>query len=186
MSPSRDVTSLHSALDALEAHVAGVEADWRARAASVSGWSVAQQVEHTLRAFSAMLGVVVSLAPSGSAPPQARAARARPTFAGRFVLFTGRIPRGRGRAPATLLPVEEPTQAAARELLAAARAELRRLSEAREDVGRWPGALPHPALGLFSAAHWLRFARIHTLHHLRLVADILRAAGRQRNLSTGG
>ena len=43
------------------------------------------------------------------------------------------------------------------------------------DAGRLQdvkGTLPHPLLGAFRAAAWVRFADVHTRHHLRIVADI--------------
>lgn len=173
----RDAARLREALGALGGRVAGPEADWRLRQPSVSSWSVAQQVDHTLRAARSMLAAAGSLAPEGAASAEARAARARLNMPGRMVLWLGRIPRGRGRAPPEVLPGDDPTREASGALLVEVRTRLEALVPRLQDLAHWPGALPHPALGRFAARHWMRFARIHTRHHLALVDDILRSRG---------
>lgn len=65
-----------------------------ARAPAVSGWSVAEQLEHLLRVDRGILGRLGEAA-RGSAPEAAGG----PSVTGRLVLVTGTIPRGRGSAP---------------------------------------------------------------------------------------
>lgn len=177
MNPVREVFLLRTALVRLEARLNGSDAAWHAREATVSSWSVAQQVDHALRAAQTMLAAAASLAPEGAATAAARAARARLNLPGRVVLWLGRIPRGRGQAPAAVLPGTEPERELARGRLSEVRTQLDALAPRATELARWPGALPHPALGRFAARHWLRFAPIHTEHHLAIVDDILRAQG---------
>ncbi|MFT5476610.1 MAG: hypothetical protein ACI8Y8_001949 [Planctomycetota bacterium] len=47
-----------------------------------------------------------------------------------------------------------------------------------DKVAGAPGAIVHLQLGALSAAHWLRFARLHGEHHLAIVRDIGRYIGR--------
>ncbi len=37
------------------------------------------------------------------------------------------------------------------------------------------GTQDHPMLGVFDSAQWLRFAHIHSRHHSKIIAEILRA-----------
>jgi hypothetical protein len=53
---------------------------------------------------------------------------------------------------------------------AAGLAEVARL-EAR--LPRIAGRIRHFAFGLMTACQWLRMARIHTRHHLAIIADLL-------------
>ena len=46
------------------------------------------------------------------------------------------------------------------------------LAERAGDLRSVPGRLPHPLLGPFRAAQWMRFARLHTAHHLAIIKDI--------------
>lgn len=175
MARTRDLERLRAALASLATRVDGPAADWGARAPAISAWSVAQQVEHALRAAKGTLRAAASFAPEGAATPEARTTSARPTIAGRAVLWLGRIPRGKGRAPKHVLPDALPDAATSRALLREADQELIALAPRWGALGGWRGASPHPALGVLSADQWARFTRIHTEHHVALIEDILRA-----------
>jgi hypothetical protein len=95
---------------------------------------------------------------------------------GRFALATGWVPRGVGKSPKGLLPVE---QSAAE--LAGRCSEMRRIycerplpAHVRENPRP---VLRHPYFGGLSAAQGLHFLGIHTHHHLKIVADIRRHGG---------
>ena len=91
------------------------------------------------------------------------------------VLVQGCYPRGESQAPRTVQPPDEVDL----ELLAEEYTGLGRLLETvrglAEQVASAPGAIVHLQLGALSAAHWLRFARLHGEHHLAIVRDIARA-----------
>ena len=94
---------------------------------------------------------------------------------GRVLLACGRIPRGRGKAPRG----SEGEERSAAELAGAierVRAELGRLENDSERLGRRKPVLRHPYFGGLDARQSLRMLAIHTDHHLRIVADIRRAA----------
>jgi hypothetical protein len=89
------------------------------------------------------------------------------------ILARGRLPRG-AQAPRFVMPPANPDLALVREIhaetVAAARsAELAAPPESGSGI-------PHQALGVLSAAEWIRFARMHSAHHLRIAAAVLAAA----------
>jgi hypothetical protein len=90
-----------------------------------------------------------------------------------FVLLTGRIPRGRGKAPKVTLP-ERTGFKGLEEEIEAEKAELRALTV--DAIRRFE--MNHPGFGRLNGRQWLRFLSIHRRHHLRIISDIARAARR--------
>lgn len=134
---------------------------------AVSGWSVAQHLDHSLKVGAGMLRRIVK--PSTEAMPAL-------DWRGHAVLLLGRIPRGKGKSPAAVEGVEVPAEAllAAHDACTAVYREVADrpvLLEARSRVMR------HPYFGGLTAAQTLRFVEIHTDHHLRIVDDILSSRG---------
>ncbi|HSM14493.1 MAG TPA: DinB family protein [Thermoanaerobaculia bacterium] len=131
----------------------------------VSGWSVAQQIDH-------LLIVVERTVERLMAKPEALPRGL--TWTGRIVLALGWFPRGSARAPKGF----EGRELTARELaerLAALRAGLAELAAARDVLERRDPVVPHPYFGGLDAARALRNAVVHTEHHLSIVRDIRRA-----------
>ncbi len=134
----------------------------------VSAWDVGQQVEHLARADSGIVKWVLATIDE----PGRGQRTGRPSGAGRAVLATGWIPRGRGRAPegtvpgglseADLLGRLEAVRATCEEL----RPRLRALQRSRR-------TREHPVLGHFTPAEWLRFLHVHHRHHDKIIRKIL-------------
>ncbi len=143
-----------------------------ARAPQVSQWSVLEQIDHLIRADDLILQAIQRTL--ASPPPDVEL---RPVWIGRLVLWTGFIPRGRGKAPA-------PTQPAARSRpemekeLGRVRAGVEALESRLGEMIVSPGRAAHPALGGFTAAQWLRFMDLHHEHHFKIIDDIGRQAAR--------
>lgn len=140
------------------------------RAERVSAWSVAQHLDHLAQANRLCAAAIVSLVESPPSGPEPEL-----TPAGRAVLQTGTIPRGRGQAP----PATKPSAASiseTRSRLHAAHSALTAIGERLAAVDEAPGRLAHPSLGGFNAYEWLCFIAIHTRHHLEIIEDIQRAA----------
>lgn len=135
----------------------------------VSRWSPAQQVQHVLLGLVAFAKTLERLERGGH---EKIAPRGAPRLVGRAVLLTGWIPRGRAQAPESLVPDAIPGRAGLLEMLGDARGRWEALVPRAKELRQVPGALPHPMLGAFTAAQWVRFARVHTDHHLAIVADI--------------
>jgi len=143
-----------------------------ARVDSVSHWSVQQQLDHLLHTDTALLqGLRKGLA------GEARETRGGPSPMGWFVLLTGFIPRGKGKAPEFVLPTDRSSE----EIAAGLEETLHgfeALADSLEQIERSPGRIPHPILGRFNSVQWLRFAVLHHWHHNKIIADILRSQGR--------
>ncbi|MEO8215528.1 MAG: DinB family protein [Acidobacteriota bacterium] len=130
---------------------------------SVSAWSPAEHLDHSLKVCSGILESVITAEPVKSRPI---------TLVGRIVLFIGVIPRGRGRAPERYTPV----RASGEEIRHSAGVVgelVRRAAGSPLGASRAP-VVRHPVFGGLSVGQTLRFAEIHTAHHMKIVRDILR------------
>ncbi|MBL8114683.1 MAG: DinB family protein [Acidobacteria bacterium] len=160
------VRSMSAALDSLAAALDGAHGPVTASAPRVSAWTIAQQIDHALKANQAFFERI-----AGAKEPLPGGIR----LMGRVVLSTGFIPRGVGKSPKAVLG-EPLTDAQLREAYAACR---KAFDEActREDlfVNRWPVA-KHPYFGPLNAEQSMKFCAIHTRHHLALIRDIGRSA----------
>jgi hypothetical protein len=146
-------------LDSLRSHVD----DAPVRALNVSGWSVGQHLHHC---GLAMVGICEELA--ASTPPMPCVPFSVPRL---MVLGTGRIPRGRAKAPESVLPEAEPGVAMVREILDRSQHGLDNAAGLADTA--W---FNHPFLGPMSRRTTLRFIAIHNRHHLRLIQSIIKAA----------
>jgi DinB superfamily len=156
-----------------------------ARAEAVSGWSVAQQLEHLLRVERSVLAMLHRIL-----DPAEQSAVQGINALGRAVLLTGFMPRGVAKAPAAALPNEEAMAAAS-----AAAAQLTEVDRRIDALGlrlaelarpRRSGLrLAHPRFGSLDGPQWLRFLGIHSHHHLKIVRDIRRARGLTPGLPRG-
>lgn len=156
-------------LDALAAQAADRETA-ALRADRVSGWSVAEQLEHLMVSDRSILRALDTML-AGEKP----SAGGGPSLAGRAILGFGYIPRGVGRAPKAVVPgkMEPP------EIEAGFRELRQRYGALEKDLGRiersdW--TFPHPLLGNFDCRRWLRFVTVHHRHHQKIIRDIVAAA----------
>ena len=86
----------------------------------------------------------------------------------RLILLTGIIPRGRGKSPNAVIPNDQTTESALRELLAEASFSAQKAAES--DCDCW---WKHFAFGVMKRDEALKFVEIHNKHHLKIVSDIL-------------
>jgi hypothetical protein len=125
----------------------------------VSKWFVHNHLEHILRANSSILDKILDERPIVEKKSK--------NFFAYVMLLTGSIPRGKGESPDFLQPKNIGT-----ELM------LRELNDIREKINRVDlkkGSVlveTHPYFGTFSINEWIRFMRIHTEHHLKIIQDI--------------
>jgi hypothetical protein len=87
--------------------------------------------------------------------------------------MSGRIPRGRGKAPDVALPKQDVTKDELLSLLD--RSEQGIMQAAQLESKRW---FKHFAFGILDRDKSLRLLRIHNRHHLRIIADIVAAKGK--------
>ncbi|MCE9594426.1 MAG: DUF1569 domain-containing protein [Planctomycetes bacterium] len=128
----------------------------------ISRWSVGMHVHHCALSVSA---IVTEL--ERSVPPPPFAWR---SWIGRIVVWRGRLPRGRAQAPEQVQPSVEASPEQLLELLDAAARDIERARGLSAD--RWFG---HFALGVLPRDRALRFVEVHTLHHARIVEELLAA-----------
>jgi hypothetical protein len=88
------------------------------------------------------------------------------------ILRRGRLPRG-ARAPRFVSPPERLERPALLDALHGSRAALEAVGLVLEQVADAPWIIPHQELGALDATRWLRFARVHSAHHLRIVSAIV-------------
>ena len=138
-------------------------------AEKVSLWSAAQHVWHIASANLLIFSAIEKLY-KDEAEDILRAGR--PTLAGWFVLATGRLPRGRAKAPAPLQAPPEILRPDALRLFQQSKAMMTSLAQRAQFLHEPKGRLNHFALGNLNALQWLRFSGIHTRHHLGIIREI--------------
>ena len=134
-----------------------------------SGWSPAQHLLHLSlanelslkNAESLVAGKGFLIRPRGALSPEAAA-----------VLRRGRLPRG-AEAPRFVRPPPVVDLDLVREIALGVRQALERLGRETGRVAAAPHGIPHQILGVLSAGEWVRFARMHTAHHLVLLRGLL-------------
>lgn len=131
------------------------------------GWSFAEVYCHIMLA-----NFGSSVAIEKCCRKTAEATTKGPSLLGRLMMFTGRFPPVKAKTPAVLAAKVTPiSKEEARNQLIRFR---KRLDELMPMVG--PASLnykiKHPRLGLFNARQWLKFIRIHSLHHLKQLERI--------------
>ena len=139
-----------------------------ARRADVSGWSVGEHLAHVSLANRKMAAAVKSILVGG---PEV-ASDGETSDIARSILAGGGIPRGVASAPAGTEPGAERSDEELRDLVSRARTDFRRLAAMEETIRAVSGVVAHPLLGPFSASEWVRFAAIHTRHHLAIADEI--------------
>jgi hypothetical protein len=167
MSIAAELERIERQLHEVEALIAEGDARLAARAAAVSGWSVGEQVDHILKVLDRSLGLLLT---SEEALPKGI------NLVGRILLAARRLPRGVGKSPAALRGAARPAGERRAQLDRIAPL-LERVRDSPERFMRPTPIYPHPYFGGLRAAQAVRFLAVHTDHHLRIVADIRRAAG---------
>lgn len=162
----KEVRRLRASYDVARSRISDVEG-LHAAVPEVSGWSPAEHLHHA-----ALVNTAIFERMQQWLSGELEGEEGSPNIAGRLVLWLGRLPRGRGRSPAAF----QPEGASGLETLEVA---LRQSAEMMDTVipdldtlRECTGGLPHPALGVLTAPQWLRFARIHSEHHLAIIRDI--------------
>lgn len=95
----------------------------------------------------------------------------RPEFSLKKIVFLtfGQIPRGKIRAPKQFIPADIPTRESVLKLINLAIERLEAVKELPEKA-----FIKHPFLGDLDKKTTLKFLSLHTHHHLKIIADILK------------
>lgn len=140
-------------------------------APGVSGWSVAHHLEHLAAADAEILEWLHQSASGAGTAKQGRA-----NLLGRIVLFSGKIPRGKGKAPEGFRPrgcsVDELQDKLDRVFSLA-----NGLRDSTDNVGASRATKRHFVFGHLNPYQWIRLGHIHHKHHRRIIEDILKQLG---------
>ena len=150
------MTKLQAQLKELESSIAV----YKVLNPAVSGSDVGWHIEHSLLTINAIIGALLKSDPKTYKP--------RFKWSKIFILTTGFIPRGRGKAPKVVEPgvYNEHTLP---EHLNSTMANLKHLIDM--DASRY---FDHPYFGNLQVADTNRFLEIHTSHHLKIIRDIVK------------
>jgi hypothetical protein len=134
-------------------------------ATNVSGWTPSEHLNHLIRVAKSVTDLAIA--------PDTPALTNGINGVGRVILAVGRIPRGRAAAP-DRFRAERAITTALLDALARLEETVARISP--DDVARRRiPTVKHPRFGGLTPPQALRFVAIHNDHHLRIIADILRA-----------
>ena len=136
---------------------------------SVSQWSAEQHLAHLALANELSFQNVKSLLAGRGHLIQPEG---EPVAAAREVLSAGVIPGG-AEAPRMVRPPREVQRDYLIEWLDGNRADVAELEGLTQAIARAPGRIPHQLMGPLSASLWVRFAAMHTEHHLKIVRAVL-------------
>lgn len=131
----------------------------------ISAWSIGEHLDHMMKVDRSIFERLES--PLDKPLPPL-------STVGHVVLWTGWIPRGKGKAPDFVRPEVLPAErlraaiVETREVLARAAGSPERLADPRRIA-------KHHIFGGMSAAQWLRFSVVHHHHHVKIIRDVLRA-----------
>ena len=91
------------------------------------------------------------------------------------ILHRGRIPRGKAQAPRFVTPPARLDLDLLRTLTDEVQTARAELAKDVAQLEKAPRTVPHQLLGDLTAQEWVRFARLHTAHHLVILRELLRA-----------
>ncbi len=151
--------SIEQVLEKIESQLSNIDK----KAANVSAVGVDWQLHHSLLVIKGVLTQLLKSDP--------KAYRWRFNLIRAIIFGLGQIPRGKGRAPDVVKPKE-----------GVDREELEKLLQQCKEL--WPKAeslaakawFAHPVFGALSKKQTFRFLDIHSLHHLKIVEDIVRSS----------
>lgn len=164
-----ELRSISDQLSTIRTTLARPASDLRS-VTSVSGWSVAQHIDHVLRAMGAGLAAVRKLL-SNAESENPEAEMSAPA---RRILRSGLIPRGAAQTPPAVAPAKEPDVSQLISNVDRLEGRTRELDDQAPSIAAaTAGSVDHPLLGPFGANDWVRFVRVHTEHHLIIAEQIL-------------
>lgn len=172
MPPTDDLATLLAQYDWIDRVLALDGAALRTSVPGLSGWDAEHHLAHIALANELVLRNLHSLG-AGSGVLVQRGGEPVPRAL--ELLETGLLPRGQAQAPRMVRPPERVDRALLAQWLGEARAGFRALVP----TAIVPSELkvPHQILGPLDAPQWLRFAVVHTHHHLAIASELLAAQG---------
>ena len=144
-------------LHQLENHISNFEKTNPNVSNSTVGW----QIDHCLLVINGIIGQIEISDPLKFQPKW--------TFPKFMVFTTGKIPRGKAKAPKVVIPTQVATQEELLAKLAAAKNNVLKLDSFSENQ-----FFNHPFFKDLNVKQTKKFLTIHTKHHLKIIEDILK------------
>jgi hypothetical protein len=141
----------------LESHISNFKKTNPKVSNSTIGW----QIDHCLLVINGIIGQLEISDPSKYQPKW--------TFPKFIVFTTGKIPRGKAKAPKVVIPTQVATQEELLAKLAAAKNNVLKLDSFSENQ-----FFNHPFFKDLNVKQTKKFLTIHTKHHLKIIEDILK------------
>ncbi|WP_396148246.1 DUF1569 domain-containing protein [Flavobacterium sp.] len=151
------MNSLLPLLQQLENHISNFEKTNMKVSNSTVGW----QIDHCLLVINGIIGQIEISDPLKYQPKW--------TFPKFMVFTTGKIPRGKAKAPKVVIPTQVATQEELISKLAAAKNNVLKLDSFSENQ-----FFNHPYFKDLNVKQTKKFLTIHTKHHLKIIQDILK------------
>jgi hypothetical protein len=151
------MNSLLPLLQQLENHISNFEKTNPKVSNSTVGW----QIDHCLLVINGIIGQIEISDPLKFQPKW--------TFPKFMVFTTGKIPRGKAKAPKVVIPTQVATQEELISKLAAAKNNVLKLYSFSENQ-----FFNHPFFKDLNVKQTKKFLTIHTKHHLKIIEDILK------------
>ncbi len=148
---------LHHILLQLENHIPNLDKTNSKVSNSTVGW----QIDHCLLVIN---GIIEQLEISN--PKEYQPKWNFPKF---MVFTTGKIPRGKAKAPKVVIPTQVATQEELKAKLEVAKNNILKLNSFSEN-----SFFKHPFFKDLNVKQTEKFLVIHTQHHLKIIQDILR------------
>lgn len=164
MVSSREANRISAQIERYRALIA----DREVGAPHISQWPIGMHIHHCALSMSRISRALIECRQSmpRGAPNLTRAA----------IFATGRIPRGRAKAPKQAWPEESPNIDLLTRALDDAASDVRKASGGSDGV--W---FEHFALGIMNKNAAFKFMRIHNSHHLAIIRDIIRQGPSNRS-----
>lgn len=84
-----------------------------------------------------------------------------------YVYSINKIPRGRGKAPKSVLPADEITAETLKSSIVIAKIKIEELNNLNPN-----NYFVHPYFGKLNLKHTIKFLNIHARHHIKIIEDI--------------
>lgn len=169
--PATEIARLRAACERLREELDRDDGELFVAEPRISSWSPAQHVEHVALVNRELVRTIKKLA-CGFDDPRGRGGT---SALGKLMLALRWIPRGRGKAPGSVVPKEAPSRDELRRAILDNERELDELGALTATIDGVRGRAPHFVFGRLTARQWLAYANVHTRHHVKLLDDLARA-----------
>ncbi len=170
MDIAQDFVDIERALARLRAIEAMPVERAERRKPEISGWCALEHIAHVALANELIVRNLDSLV---SGTGLLVIASGEPVSGALEILGSGKIPRGLAQSPRMVRPPAKIDRVLLDEWLKTAEQGFSRHAREPQPLLAAPGRIPHQLLGPLTAPLWVRFAALHTLHHLEIADQVL-------------